>query len=147
MEKVNRTVKFKEIINNMTKKKKIIHASFFIFTLISLALCIWAAIAVTIEKTNQLDLLNSYAINDQAKLDALFAAHGMGWKEKGLDAFSWYLTSLDAFGGAVYWISAIFGFISAPLIIYYISATLIIFFPKKKKVKKEKVKEVENVSK
>ncbi|MGL4950275.1 MAG: hypothetical protein ACRC4M_00310 [Mycoplasma sp.] len=141
MSNKQRTLKFKNIINEMTPRKKWCHISLLILTIVSLALCLWGAIQLTSIKNEQLLFLKSLS---SPELEALFAKHGKGWEAKGLEAFSWYLSSLDPLGSVSYWFAGIFGLTTAPLIIYYLSALVIIFFPKKPKKKKVDKKVVKN---
>ncbi|MGL4950416.1 MAG: hypothetical protein ACRC4M_01045, partial [Mycoplasma sp.] len=83
----------------------------------------------------QLMYLNSL---NEDQLINLYEKYGAGWKSKGFEAFSWFLSSLDNLGKPAYWCAAIFALIAFPIMTYYLSAMMIILFPKKKKIKKQK---------
>lgn len=123
-------------IKLMSKRKKILYFSFLAITIICLGLCLWGAVTVSIDQ--QTTYTSLISLREAGLLESVYpqlAADG-AWFHKGVEQFSWYLVSTHELGSVAYYFAVICGIIATPLLIYYISSFMVIFFPKKDKVLK-----------
>lgn len=120
-------------IKLMSKRKKMLYFSFLAVTIICLGLCLWGAITVSVEQQAiYANLLNLRGVGLLEIVYPQLAVDG-AWFHKGVEQFSWYLVSTHELGSVAYYFAVICGIIATPLLIYYISSFMVIFFPKKDK--------------
>lgn len=110
---------------------------------ISLILCLWAAIQLGVIQAGFLNHLNSLSDEQLILQYPVFdPANDSVWLLKGFGPYAWYLTARDSLGMAAYWCVGIFGVLCLPLLTYYISSFLIVVFPKQSKTDKQAQKQV-----